>query len=326
MKNNTLVWCKTKEQVRRVLSKAKKMGYHMPDLDDYTERLWNTHESETVINLHGDGQVITYCYKDWYIDYPNLGKIISVDEFFSRKPILITRNGRLTIAENKNTGEKGIASCSPDDTYDFHTGALIALARLVAKDGVISGDAETVLRGLMSDKPIAYAFAKKDTKFKVGDLVTLKNGLVPGEVYGDMHIYKGKMFDSIYGKPQEVVDVTKGETRSAIYETKSGFYYPEEMLEAWDESKIREGDIVEVITTCANYPCYTEWIDEYIADRTLAKRFGYGNSPKKLEKYEVVKIASHGINDEMLAYIKPCSDPIGSCYIVGVRGLKRVAK
>ena len=129
---NTLVWCKTKAEVREVLSDAKNMGYHMTDLDDYTERFWSTHESETVINLHGNDKAITYCYKDWYINHPNFGKIITASKFFGRKPILITRKGRVVTAENKNTGEKAIATCCPTDTFDFGTGAMIAVARLIA--------------------------------------------------------------------------------------------------------------------------------------------------------------------------------------------------
>lgn len=45
--------------------------------------------------------------------------------------IVIYRKGSETIALNKATGEKAVAKCSPDDTYDFNTGAKLAFDRLV---------------------------------------------------------------------------------------------------------------------------------------------------------------------------------------------------
>ena len=50
------------------------------------------------------------------------------------KPIVIYQNGNKVIAENKSTGEKGIAKCSPEDTFDFNIGAKIAFDRLVGRD------------------------------------------------------------------------------------------------------------------------------------------------------------------------------------------------
>ena len=323
---NTLVWCKTKAEVRGVLSEAKNMGYRIYDLDDYTERFWGTHETETVINLNGDGKVVTYCYKDWYIEHPGYGKIITADKFLGRKPILITRKGRVVIAENKNTGEKAIVTCSPDDTYDFDTGALIAVARLVAKEIGISGDAEIVLRGLLSDKPVAYAFAEKTTKFKVGDLVTLKNGLEPGEVYRDMTLYPGDMFDSLNGKPKKVIRVCERSTKSPIYQTESEWYYSEEMLDKWDENAIHEGDIVRVVNTGLNYTSYPQWVGKYISDPDMAARYCF-DSPSVSSKYKVIKIAEHESNGRTLAYIEEIDGfDYNSCYLIEVKGLKKVTE
>lgn len=327
MKKNTLVWCKTKEQVLATLKVAEEMGYRFST--NFADCAWNCYGNSTVMNLRSDSRIVTYCYKEWYERHTEYGKIITAEKFLGIKPILITQSGRLTIAEDKNTGEKGIASCSPDDTYDFHTGALIAVARLIAKsEKGITKDAETVLRQLLGDDVNNDAPAEEEptAKFKIGDLVTLKDGLKVGKVYGGLTLSEG-MYGRGHNKPLKVLEVSRGETFScAPVGGGLAYWYSKEMLEPWDENKIREGDIVEVVNTGANYPCYTEWIYEYITDTTLARRFGYDNNPKKLERYEVVKIASHGIKDEMLAYIKPCFDSIGGCYIVGVRGLKRVAK
>ena len=327
---NTLVWCKTKAEVREVLSEANNMGYHMTDLDYYTERFWSTHESETVINLHGDGEVVTYCYKDWYINHPNFGKIISASKFFGRKPILITRKGRVVTAEDKNTGEKAIATCSPTDTFDFGTGAMIAVARLIAQsDKGITKDAETVLRQLLGDDVNSDAPTEEEptAKFKVGDLVTLKNDLEPGEVYGDMILYHGDMFDSLNCKPEKVIRVCERSTKSPTYQTESEWYYSEEMLDKWDENAIHEGDKVYVSLASSNYAYYTEWVYKHITDSGLTKRYGYGGSIMDKNKlYEVVKIAPHKNGHPMLAYIRPYADTIGSCHLIDVNGLNKATK
>lgn len=50
---------------------------------------------------------------------------------------VVYRDGRKTIAKNKDNGETAIAICSPEDTYDFMTGAVIAMARLTGTNSVI---------------------------------------------------------------------------------------------------------------------------------------------------------------------------------------------
>lgn len=50
-----------------------------------------------------------------------------------RRPIVISADGNTVTAVDKETGEKGIAKCSPDDKYDFRVGALIAVNRLLTK-------------------------------------------------------------------------------------------------------------------------------------------------------------------------------------------------
>ena len=326
---NTLVWCKTKAEVREVLSEAKNMGYHMTDLDDYTERFWSTDKSETVINLHGNDKAITYCYKDWYINHPNFGKIITASKFFGRKPILITRKGRVVTAENKNTGEKAIATCSPTDTFDFGTGAIIAVARLIAKsDKGITKDAEAVLRQLLGDDVNNDVPTEEEptNKFKVGDLVTLKEGVKEGDHFGHLDVEYDAMFDQGYHKPMKVVKITKF---GSYYCTPAdgngtGFYYHEGMLELWDENKIREGDIVRVINTGKSFDTYFEWVARNVEEKNLIARFKCDSLPPIVNNYEVVKIAPHGACSELLAYIK--STATNRCYVVGVGGLEKVTE
>jgi len=55
----------------------------------------------------------------------------------AKEKIVIYRNGSETIAENKLTGKAAVAKCSPDDTYDFMTGAKLAFGRLTGLTGSI---------------------------------------------------------------------------------------------------------------------------------------------------------------------------------------------
>lgn len=336
---NTLVWCKTKAEVREVLSEAKNMGYHMTDLDDYTERFWSTHESETVINLHGNDKCITYCYKDWYINHPNFGKIITASKFFGRKPILITRKGRVVTAENKNTGEKAIATCSPTDTFDFGTGAMIAVARLIAQsDKGITKDTETVLRQLLgydAETPADAPTEEEPTaKFKIGDIVTLKDGLDVGKPYGAVDLLE-IMYSNGHNKRMKVVDTIKCEDGDMAYDCApiSGgrsFWYVEEMLEPWDEKKIREGDKVHVSKGCTKdrYDTYYQWLKDNISDVDLLLGFERKDSVSTTDTYTVVKIAPHGhLGDVKLAFIKR-TNGIGDTfsYLYDIDALEKVAE
>ena len=415
---NTLVWCKTKAQLVSVLTEAKKRGYDIDSPTEMADRFWPFYHEEIVVNLNGNGRSITYCYKDWYIEHPDFGNIITTDKFFGRKPILITRKGRVVTAEDKNTGEKAIATCCPTDTFDFGTGAMIAVARLMAKtpeaftddvkaewkkvlgikevkaytdddrnfkvgDRVVvrdwgdmtkeygtkddcisldgdstyfvpemkhlcgrtatitdvdnnyvhvefddkSGDTDWYFRRWMfnpsdSDKPT--------TKFKVGDLVTLKNDLEPGNTYGDMTLYTGGMFDSLNGKPEKVKEVYKRGKSSPSYQTESGWYYSEEMLEAWDENKIREGDKVHVKKGCTKdrYDTYYQWLKDNISDIDFLLGFERSDAISTTDTYTVVKIAPHGhFGDVKLAFIKR-TNGFGDTfsYLYDVEALEKVTE
>ena len=425
---NTLVWCKTKSQVREVLAKAKKIGYRVHD--DYVDRFWRDYRSETVINLNSNGQSVTYCGKDWYEKHYS-EKIISAIEFLGFKPILITRKGRVVTAEDKNTGEKAIATCSPDDTFDFGTGSMIAVARLIAQsDKGITKDAETVLRQLLGyndenpaekhkakvgDKliirewdemrdnedrdsvgnifsrndpqgcfstamksisgktvviteldeededrfrivPSGFPNAKKwwvrrwmvkefitdestaeeepTAKFKIGDIVTLKDGLEVGKQYGAVDLLE-IMYSNGHDKQMKVVDTIKCEDGDMAYDCTpiSGgrsFWYVEEMLEPWNENKIREGDKVHVKEGCTKdrYDTYYQWLKDNISDIDFLLGFERSDAISTTDTYTVVKIAPHGhFGDVQLAFIKR-TNGFGDTfsYLYDVEALEKVTE
>ena len=71
-------------------------------------------------------------------DKENIGKTINVHpEFFDfverkNETIVIYRKGNEVVALDKSKDKKAIAKCSPEDSFDFYTGAKLAFNRLMA--------------------------------------------------------------------------------------------------------------------------------------------------------------------------------------------------
>lgn len=338
----------------------------------------------------------------------------------SNTAIHIFQRGRMVIAHESQTGREGVAKCSPSDTFNFHTGASIALARLMAKTpdalnhdvkeewikvlgltpvkkrvcadadrnfkvgdrvvvrdwddmekeyGVYDGSGTikcpngftvtmkhlcgrtatvTSVNGTsisvdFDDKSgdVYWSYTKcmfnptdvpapekekPEAKFKVGDYVTLKEGLTGGKKYGALTLHSGRMYEYANGKRLKVETATFNES-DGMYHYRCNaadgnyFYYTEAMLDKWDESKIREGDTVKVINTGLNYSSYVRWVGKHISDPYMAARFCFG-SPSTDEKYKVIKIAEHERDHNPLAYIEQI-DGLGfnKCYLIEVKGL-----
>ena len=169
---------------------------------------------------------------------------------------------------------------------------------------------------------------KPTPSFKVGDYVTLKEGIASGKKYGALTLYSGRMYEYANGKRLEVETASfNGSDEMYHYRCKAAdgnyFYYTEAMLDKWDESKIHEGDTVKVINTGLNYSSYPQWVGKHISDPYMAARYCYG-SPDTDRKYKVIKIAEHESNGRTLAYIEECDGFVHNrCYLIEVKGLEK---
>lgn len=172
-----LIWCNTKEKLEKVAQKLKSDEFNIPK----TETMWGSYGAELVISVHTEYKDVTYCSRDWYKkrDYRTP---ITADEFLGKgknPAVVIFRRDRNVIAKNVATGDEGIAKCSPDDEFNFHTGASIALARLMSKvpaTGVLNPDVRaewTKLLGITETPTKVYTDA--DRNFKVGDRVVVRD-------------------------------------------------------------------------------------------------------------------------------------------------------
>ena len=178
--------------------------------------------------------------------------------------------------------------------------------------------------------PIDSAQSKNPkSKFKVGDYVTLKEGIEANKEYGGLRLLSGAMYDNAYNKRMTVVRVDWSDDSNTYYceckgDSKFTFHYSEEMLDKWNESKICEGDTVKVINTELNYSSYVKWVGEHISDPYMAARFCFG-SPSTDKKYKVIKIAEHERNHRPLAYIEEIGGlSYNRCYLIEVEGLEKV--
>ena len=107
--------------------------------------------------------------------------------------IVLYRKGNRVIALDKSTGEKAEAICSPEDTFDFHTGAKLAFDRLMGeKSGAAAASAP---------EPVKYngkiIFTKgDDTVFETGHIYEVKDGKM-NLPYGIKFPYHDVCFESI---------------------------------------------------------------------------------------------------------------------------------
>ena len=130
------ITCKTMEQWEKVLKKLGKEGYTWAAGDkatsSYAISQFNSYKSDSVIHASSKKNRLFYSPESYYRTVSCVSEFISATDFLAdkTKPILISRKGRVVTAEDKNTGEKGVATCSPQDEFDFKIGAKLALARL----------------------------------------------------------------------------------------------------------------------------------------------------------------------------------------------------
>ena len=158
--------------------------------------------------------------------------------------------------------------------------------------------------------------------------MTLRPDVIPGIEYNGLTLLPGEMYDTAFGKPIKVIRYDSGDQTYLCKAegAERSWWYDSDMLEAWDKSKIYEGDIVRVINTGLNYSTYPRWVGEHISDPDMAARYCFG-SPSTDGNYKVIKIAEHESNGRTLAYIEQCDGFVfNKCYLVEVKGLEKVTE
>lgn len=256
---------------------------------------------------------ITFAMFDEVIDN-EFANAMSVKRFLRRQnsAVHIYQCGNWVIAYESKTGRHGIAKCSPEDKFDFYTGAKLALARLYG------------------DEFIPFEAKKSDEmcKYKVGDKVVVKSWKSLEDKYGvdslgvinDIAFVGG--MEKYCGKVGVINEVSGKFVNLNIDGSDIGYGFHKDSVEPWDDA-IHEGDIVRIINTGCIYTTNVPWLKENITDTDLIARYQYGTSPENnCGKYKVIKIAKHLMWDDDLAYIQSIGFE-SKCYIIGVAGLEK---
>lgn len=164
----------------------------------------------------------------------------------------------------------------------------------------------------------------RPTKFRVGELVTLKDGVDRCDSPGGITILD-EMFKMGRGKPMEVEDIDFTDA-GAVYTCKSEyapyhFTYHEDALDKWEDIKV--GDKVEIVNSNKCYANYSEWVARNIEDKETIAKYAYGFTPREGTRGTVLKIADHGIRpDGLLVYINEGTSD--KCYLIGIKGVKKI--
>lgn len=265
----------------------------------YTDADRNFKVGDRVVVRDWDDMVKEYGVDSW-------GDINKDNQFVERMKPLCGRTATVTCVEN------GFISQKVKVDFDDKSGSI-----------------NWTFNPWMFNPTDVIAHKKPESKFKVGDYVTLKEGLTGGKKYGALTLHSGRMYEYANGKRLEVESASFNESDGMYhYRCKAAdrnyFHYSEQMLDKWDESKIHEGDTVKVINTGLNYSSYVQWVGEHISDPYMAARFCFG-SPSTDKNYKVIKIAEHERNHMPLAYIEEIDGlSYNKCYLIEVKGLEKV--
>ena len=182
--------CKTKEQIGKVLKKLENDGYRWASGTMPTEFVpFDSYQENTVIEVDDKRRELSYASYGYFTE--NHIKVFIDSEDFVRdkknKPsIVIFRRGRNVIAKDVATGDEGIAKCSPSDTFNFNTGASIALARLMAKTpDALNHDVKDEWIKVLGMTPVKKrVFTDADRNFKPGDRVVVRDWDDMAKEYG----------------------------------------------------------------------------------------------------------------------------------------------
>lgn len=116
---------------------------------------------KTIKDVTGNGKIID----KFNINSPFTKKLKPVKE---NECIVIYRKENETIALNKRTGKKAVAKCSPEDEYNFTTGAKLAFERLT---GTEESKSEEKTESYYSGKVVAISKAEGFTIGKIYEFV-----------------------------------------------------------------------------------------------------------------------------------------------------------
>lgn len=315
---NYAMHCKTKKEAKIFCRYLDSVGRKWVDGDLYLSMTnWSVYGHDTCYDFNGG----TYCNKPYFLTC-NCYTILEFSDFewdnknTKRKPVIIYQNGQDVIALDKETGEKAVAKCHPNDEFDFAIGAKIAFGRLYHSQDYIPEDNKT----------------KCKPRFQVGDRVRCikKDYEISGiNIVNELGVIR----EAETGASSVLVEVDnnigghsgggKGKDNHCWWIMNSSEYL--ELVDNKDAKEINVGDRVKVIDTGRAYSSYAEWVTKNAPEFAVYYVYTlyYADIYKKLRTstFTVVAKAPHmDFADRMLYLVQ---DEFARCFLFGEEGLKK---
>jgi hypothetical protein len=317
---NYAMHCKTEEEAKIFCRYLDSVGRRWADGTSYMSMTnWDDYDPDTCYDFN-DG---TYCVKRYFLTR-NYYTILEFSDFewdnknTKRKPVIIYRNGQDVIALDKETGEKAVAKCHPNDEFDFAIGAKIAFGRLYHSQDYISEGNE----------------AKCKPKFQVGDRVRcikedceIRSINIVNEL--------GVIREAETGASSVLVEFDnnigghsgggKGKDNHCWWVMNSSEYL--ELVDNKDAKEINVGDRVKVIDTGCAYNSYTEWVTknapEFAVCYMYCASYFYPSIRERItaSTFTVVAKAPHTDFADRTLYL--IQDEFARCFLFGEEGLKK---
>lgn len=312
---NYAMHCKTKEEAKIFCRYLDSVGRRWADGTSYMSMTnWN-YGPDTCYTFNNG----TYCKKTYFLTR-NYYTILEFSDFewdnknTKRKPVIIYQNGQDVIALDKETGEKAVAKCHPNDKFDFAIGAKIAFGRLYHSQDYISEDNKAKCKPefQVGDR---VRFIKKDYEISSLNIVN-ELGVIRETGDGSVLVE----FDNNIGGHS---GGGKGKDNHCWWVMNSSEYL--ELVDNKDDKEINVGDRVKVIDAGRAYSSYAEWVTKNSPEFAVYYVYTlyYADIYKNLgtSTFTVVAKAPHtDFADRMLYLVQ---DEFARCFLFGEEGLKK---
>lgn len=246
-----------KTNIDKVLKKLQKEGYEWICSGDKPTKFKPSYVytyDEIYIVVHRNFKTIA-----WDTHKADKYDEITVDEFLNKCSVKIFQKGNKVIAVDETCGKSAVARCNVKDTFDFETGAKIALSRLLHKSVKRHAKIGEYILITSSD---GHCHNVGEIR-KVEKIVQHPGWVKVSPIEGIGHVIRNDQYEVL-------VDYKK------------------------EESNIHVGDTVECINCDKTYTQYSTWNGL----KDFKSHFVSGKCAEKYVKYKVLKVEKHPINDD----------------------------
>lgn len=311
--------CKTEEEAKIFCRYLDSVGRKWADGTSYMSMTnWSVYGHDTYYDFNGG----TYCDKRYFLAR-SYYTILEFSDFewdnknTKRKPVIIYRNGQDVIALDKETGEKAVAKCHPNDEFDFAIGAKIAFGRLYHSQDYIpeSNKAKCKPEFQVGDR---VRFIKKDYEISSINIVNELGVIREAETGASSVLVE---FDNNIGGHN---GGGKGKDNHCWWVMNSSEYL--ELVGNKDAKEINVGDRVKVIDTGCAYSSYTGWVTKNAPEFATYYVYApyYDSSIREritASTFTVVAKAPHSDSTDKTLYL--VQDKYNCCFLFDEEGLKK---